>query len=280
MSAKNPNKGTIDITIDDIILNPTKVTDNDIAVANEKIEDFQLKNQELTLKLFPGGGIYDVLTNVFKKNYLDNTIIPKLEKYSKKDNPISVAFMDIDNFKKFNDTYGHVAGDYILKETARIINENTRQKNIPFIQNNEIKYESRILDIVNKPVRYGGEEFVNFYTADINGAEEASYRIKEKVENHKFIIPEDTKLKDPSLSREVNITISTGVTQYMPGKEKVKESIQRADNALYHSKENGRNKVSSLAFGSENYKVIGEKQIKPTQPFYMNGQLGILNLSS
>ena len=135
--------------------------------------------------------------------------------------PISILILDIDHFKKYNDTYGHQQGDYAIKETAKIITES-----------------------INRPrdfaARYGGEEFVVLLPdTDQVGAMQIAERIRLNIEA--ATIP-----KHESTNEQTKITVSIGVNTIVP---RVNDSmdlfISRADSALYTSKENGRNQVSA-----------------------------------
>jgi diguanylate cyclase (GGDEF)-like protein len=129
---------------------------------------------------------------------------------------LSVIMGDIDHFKKINDKYGHPAGDYVIKTVAQTLNKSFRKT-----------------DII---CRYGGEEFLIILPAsDLPGAKIAAEKARTAIENTKFefggtIIP---------------VTMSLGVAQLQVGIESSKETIARADAALYHSKQNGRNQVST-----------------------------------
>jgi diguanylate cyclase (GGDEF)-like protein len=127
--------------------------------------------------------------------------------------PLSVIMGDIDNFKHANDTYGHPAGDIILKEVADIIQSKCRQ-----------------IDVVG---RYGGEEFIVMLSgAKGKDASDVGEKIRAAVEAKKF------KFGDVTYST----TISLGVVQYSDEKNK-DELVARADKALYEAKKTGKNKV-------------------------------------
>jgi diguanylate cyclase (GGDEF)-like protein/PAS domain S-box-containing protein len=129
---------------------------------------------------------------------------------------LSVIMGDIDHFKKINDKYGHPAGDYVIKTVGQILTKSFRKT-----------------DII---CRYGGEEFLIILPAsDLPGAKIAAEKARAAIENTKFefggtIIP---------------VTMSLGVAQLQVGQESSKETIARADAALYHSKQHGRNQVST-----------------------------------
>ena len=127
---------------------------------------------------------------------------------------LSIIMADLDNFKKANDTYGHPAGDIILRETANIIQSKCRQ-----------------LDVVG---RYGGEEFIVMLSGSMaEDAADLADKIRLAVEAKKF------KFGDVTYST----TLSLGVAEYSNEKTK-NELVEKADKALYHSKETGKNRVT------------------------------------
>jgi diguanylate cyclase (GGDEF)-like protein len=151
---------------------------------------------------------YDQLTNAYNRNKLkelcmDDTNILKLTN-------VVMIIMDIDFFKKVNDTYGHSAGDQVLKQLVTLLKINIREKT----------------DYI---IRWGGEEFV-IILSDCNliKATDIAERIRQTVENY--------------TSACCKFTISLGVAKYLGGD--YNEAIKNADKALYYSKEHGRNKVS------------------------------------
>jgi PleD family two-component response regulator len=137
---------------------------------------------------------------------------------------------DIDLFKKFNDVYGHLAGDEILRTVARIISENVRSS-----------------DIV---ARYGGEEFaILLMETGIKGAESVAKRLKKLMDQ---AIEVADRIKDRVETthvkideKEVGVTLSMGLSSY-GGEEEYKPEhlISEADNALYESKNRGRNMIT------------------------------------
>ena len=126
------------------------------------------------------------------------------------DRSLSIVLLDIDHFKRVNDTYGHDTGDFVLKEITELIREN-----------------ARISDIL---ARYGGEEFVIILPeTDVEGASKQIERMREIIEKTSF-------------DGAGNLTISAGITSYREG-DSCKSMITRADKALYLAKEEGRNRV-------------------------------------
>ncbi|MBN2187136.1 MAG: diguanylate cyclase [Dehalococcoidia bacterium] len=133
----------------------------------------------------------------------------------------SLIMLDIDHFKKVNDRYGHLTGDDVLEEIARLILQNIRG-----------------VDAVG---RYGGEEFIIFLPkTDLSSALNVAERIRKAIEV--------AEMKD-SEGNVFNVTVSQGLSSHEQGEDE-HSLISRADDALYAAKENGRNRVeTSLGLG-------------------------------
>jgi diguanylate cyclase (GGDEF)-like protein len=160
----------------------------------------------------------DMMTKLKIHHYFQTILIEEINRSMKYDRPLSLIMADIDNFKVFNDEYGHIAGDEILKNIALILKNNIR-----------------LIDI---GARYGGEEFaVILPKTDINEAIIVAERIRSSVESSSLTFNEEM----------LNVTISVGVSQFDPMIDHNKHNlINRADNALCNSKKDGRNRVSFL----------------------------------
>lgn len=160
--------------------------------------------------------VTDPLTGVHNRHYMEKNL-PRLFDRSKTNHkPISVVMLDIDFFKKINDTYGHHVGDQVLQELVRRLNGSMR-----------------FFDLV---VRLGGEEFAVImpetpYAAAMNAGE----RLRAAVANSPFVI------NDPK--QELNVTMSVGIAGSDEGQETSEVLFRKADAALYKAKETGRNKV-------------------------------------
>ncbi len=160
----------------------------------------------------------DGLTGVFNHRYFQNSLEQEIERATRTETSIALLLIDIDHFKKFNDTYGHQTGDFILVEFARVLEKNLR------------KY-----DILS---RYGGEEFV-ILLPDTDA--ETGMIVAEKLRN---IIEEHTFTENDT---EYHVTASFGVSAGRPTAEdnfSKGDFIGRADSALYSAKEAGRNQVA------------------------------------
>lgn len=157
--------------------------------------------------------IIDDLTQVFNRRQMYKILEHQKALVDRGIHPFSICIFDLDHFKRVNDTFGHTAGDIVLKTVAQETQANLR--NIDHI------------------ARYGGEEFILILTnSDKNQAAICAERIRKKIKDLVFE-------KMPS---DFRITISVGVTEYQSN-EVIEEAINRADTALYRAKANGRDRV-------------------------------------
>jgi len=167
--------------------------------------------------------ITDPLTGCFNRGYMKRKLDQEIKRALRYCHPLSLIFSDIDHFKKINDTYGHQAGDMVLKEFSQCIL-------------NEIRLE------VDWLTRYGGEEFlIVLPETNLDGAEFLAERIRKKILHCPFKWNEET----------INLTASFGVTGFGCHTSKTKISsdflVHLADKNLYQSKREGRNKVTTCS---------------------------------
>ncbi len=169
------------------------------------------KDYEQTYKL----AVTDGLTQIYNHRYFQEQMIININNYNRYGQVFSIIIMDIDFFKKFNDTYGHQSGDCVLKQVAAILKKN-----------------SRTSDVV---CRYGGEEMTIILTnTNKKDAEITANKICQAVRNNKFTLANGEK---------VNVTISVGVATVGENGNTPQEIIEYSDKCLYKAKETGRNKV-------------------------------------
>lgn len=155
----------------------------------------------------------DALTRVGNRAAFDERLQEAIDRLRRYQQTFSLAMIDIDHFKKINDTYGHQAGDRILKGLAT-----------------KIKASLRASDVV---CRYGGEEFgAILLKADLTTARQVAEKLRDSVGSSNFTLDHTT----------IRITISIGVAEARP-EETAESLIQRADRALYKAKERGRDRV-------------------------------------
>ena len=159
----------------------------------------------------------DGLTGAYNHRFFQNSLDQEISRCMRNSSTLSILLLDIDHFKKFNDTYGHQVGDFVLTEFAGILKENVR------------KY-----DIV---ARYGGEEFVVILPeTDIEEAMKVAEKLRTAIDSADFDDSRET----------YSVTASFGVSSAKPATEddfKKDLFISQADQALYEAKEKGRNKV-------------------------------------
>lgn len=163
--------------------------------------------------------LHDPLTGLANRRFLEIELDRNFAMAKRYETPLSIIMMDIDHFKRYNDTCGHPAGDKLLADIARLAQKG-----------------SRGVDLV---ARYGGEEFfILLPDTDLKGAQVAAERIRRTVQ-------EGTE-----------VTVSLGIASYNKGMEKKEELICPADNALYKAKENGRNRVEISEEGIKECRMI------------------------
>jgi len=157
----------------------------------------------------------DALTGIYSKGALIERGPEAIKRSEVLNEPLSVMVFDIDHFKKINDTHGHPCGDYVLKELCRAVNK--------LIRSNDFF------------ARYGGEEFVLILSGTpTKTAGEIAERVRHTIQTHDFSF-EDKKIL---------VTVSVGVTSKQANEFDWAAIFDRADKALFVSKQNGRNKVT------------------------------------
>jgi len=165
----------------------------------------------------------DALTGVYNRRYLEEKVNNFIIDLSRSNCSLSILMLDIDHFKKYNDTYGHNAGDICLKSIADIFNECITRKD----------------DFV---ARYGGEEFIIILPhTDENGAQIMAQKVLDKLTS--YHIPHEKNLETGY------VTVSIGITTVnVKFSHNLTDYIKYADEALYMSKQNGRNRYTYLKF--------------------------------
>jgi len=178
-----------------------------ISIARD-ISELKIMNENLQKM-----AITDNLTGIYNRHKFEEIIKIEMERSYRFDSPLSLIMVDIDHFKRVNDTYGHDEGDNVIKNIVDIISENIRH-----------------LDIF---VRYGGEEFIVLCPqTESNGAAVLAEKLRGTVESKKIDVIG-------------NITCSFGVTSYIKDEGK-SAFIKRLDGALYRAKDEGRNRVIAI----------------------------------
>lgn len=157
----------------------------------------------------------DGLTELYNHRYFQEQMKSNVENSKRYGNEFSMIILDIDFFKKFNDTYGHQSGDAVLRQVAQTLKKSVRATDIA--------------------CRYGGEEMsIILPNTGKNVAHSTAEKICERVSSNKFKLQGD---------KEVSVTISLGVSTYPHDGQTPSELIEAADKRLYNAKNNGRNQV-------------------------------------
>ena len=188
--------------------------------AEQQINELEEKNNELQTQV-----LRDPLTNVYNRHLFDEVIRKELARGRRHDKPVGVIFVDIDDFKKVNDTYGHSCGDAVLKWAATTI--------------------SGVLRDVDILARYGGDEFVILVNRPSTaGVKSIAGRIRAAIESDVFEFD----------GQKVAITMSVGASIEIPESGESDSGaglIAAADEAMYKAKQNGRNQVVIAAVAAD-----------------------------
>ena len=160
--------------------------------------------------------LMDPLTGAGNRICMENALTREFQIATRYQDPFSILLLDIDHFKSINDHYGHTAGDAVLKAVVRAIQNTHRHVDMTF--------------------RYGGEEFVVILNkTDLTGAKITAERIRAAVAGLSIIFEQ----------QDIPVTISIGVATLQHGESR-QLLFDRADQALYHTKTNGRNQICAL----------------------------------
>lgn len=179
----------------------------DIAVGRIELERANIQLRHLSRT--------DKLTGLNNRGYWEECLVKEFNRARRYQNPVSLIMFDIDHFKKVNDTYGHQAGDEVIRQTSSLLMELIRTTDIGG--------------------RYGGEEFGVILTdTDAKGAHVLAERLREKIAASSVTYEND----------DINYTISLGIAQFDAAISSHTDWLERSDKALYTSKENGRNQTN------------------------------------
>lgn len=196
------------LTYDELIAKMSKLNDQIVDITRQ----LEKKNTELSEALATIRRIMntDPLTGISNRRAFQRALKREISFAKRHELPLSFVMIDIDYFKRINDTYGHKVGDYVLKKFAMIIESSIRQEDIF--------------------ARFGGEEFILLLpNTKIDSAFEVSERIRQKIEKTQF-----KGIKE-------KITASFGITELLKTDEAM-DALKRADDALYEAKKKGRNR--------------------------------------
>lgn len=155
----------------------------------------------------------DQLTGSLNRRGLDDVFERETARADRRGTPLCIAVLDLDDFKKLNDTYGHIAGDAALKHLVKIVKDTLRS-----------------MDVI---ARFGGEEFLILLPeTTIEAASQTMTRLQRELTRHFFMHDNE----------KVLITFSAGVALRRPHEDQT-ELVQRADKAMYQAKQTGKNRV-------------------------------------
>ncbi|HNW91687.1 MAG TPA: diguanylate cyclase [bacterium] len=173
--------------------------------------------------------ITDELTRVYIRRFYNQRLNEEIDKAANEQAPLSLIMLDIDHFKRFNDTFGHQTGDRVLIALAHLLRETVRGM--------DVQGAERRRDIV---ARYGGEEFsLILPNTPLAGGLLVAERLRHNIESFQELRSDDGKV--------LSVTISLGVAEWQPGQQP-EHLIHCADEALYEAKHRGRNRVVGWPF--------------------------------
>jgi diguanylate cyclase len=191
-----------------------KARDN-MVMARQEVQDAEARIHQLEAKLQHMSELVreDQLTGSLNRRGLDDVFERETARADRRGTPLCIAVLDLDDFKKLNDTYGHIAGDAALKHLVKIVKDTLRS-----------------MDVI---ARFGGEEFLILLPeTTIEAASQTMTRLQRELTRHFFMHDNE----------KVLITFSAGVALRRPHEDQT-ELVQRADKAMYQAKQTGKNRV-------------------------------------
>jgi len=194
----------------------------DVASMHERMQALEKETESLKKVIVEKNqqAMFDTLTKVPNRLYYEQKIEEEFARWQRNNSLLVLAIWDIDLFKKINDSYGHQAGDRVLKTIAQLLNKQIRKSDFF--------------------ARYGGEEFV-MLLPDTRGEEalKLADNLRESIKNCSFHYQ----------GEDVRVTVSCGISSFRQG-DTVEQVFERADKALYAAKDQGRNRCVSAADAS------------------------------
>jgi diguanylate cyclase (GGDEF)-like protein len=170
----------------------------------------------------------DQKTGLLNSQYFNELLVNEINRAKRNVYPVSVLFIDLDDFKKFNDVYGHILGDKYLVYIARSIKQIIRREDFA--------------------ARFGGDEFIIMLPhTDKIGTEIVAKRLLFEINNYPFFIDEEKKEK-------YNSSLSLGYSTFPFDSEEANDLVQKADLALYEAKKNGKNQIFGYGYSYINNK--------------------------
>jgi diguanylate cyclase len=219
LEKENPDPRLLKEMIKEVILDTRKI-ELSSSELNQKFEKAKQEANELRKRLEQSEreATRDMVTGLYNRKYFNKAIQALFVKYKEASVPFSIILMDIDHFKKINDTHGHKVGDSVLGLIGKIIKGSVKGSDVP--------------------ARYGGEEFIVLLPATkLEGASKLAESIRKQISSK--------SLKVTKTQKKIGIvTICCGVGQVRDD-DTMDSLVERADQALYHAKGSGRNNVKS-----------------------------------
>jgi diguanylate cyclase (GGDEF)-like protein len=196
-----------------IAADPVRALERQVTAVGERLS-LALANLRLREAL-QQQSIRDTLTGLYNRRFMEESLARELGRAARTGQPVSMIMMDIDHFKRFNDTFGHQAGDALLKELGEFVNQRTRGQDVA--------------------CRYGGEEFALILAGC--SLENACKRAQVLREELKLL-----KVRHGGQSMGA-ITLSMGVASFPAQANNAETLVKAADDALYRAKKEGRDRV-------------------------------------
>ncbi|NLI78849.1 MAG: diguanylate cyclase [Candidatus Riflebacteria bacterium] len=226
LQAKDKMLGVLNVSRGD----PNTFTDKDFHLFQSLATQASIAIENARLYRY---AVTDEMTRLYNHRYFQQRLDEELQRADRYDSKVSLILLDVDHFKKFNDTYGHQEGDRVLKTVARLLEKSVREVDIP--------------------ARYGGEEFIVICPEkDAEGSMVPAQRIRTAIEGFDFRIG----------GARVPITVSLGVSCYPEQARNKFDLILFADTALYTSKESGRNRATLYDPAMRIEEVLAKKAAK------------------
>ncbi|MEA2059210.1 MAG: diguanylate cyclase [Thermodesulfobacteriota bacterium] len=201
----------------DFIFKPFRFEELNLRI-KRVVREIKLKKKHVELiRELKDFAITDALTNLYNSKYFFENLPKEIERHNRYQHPLSLLMIDIDKFKDYNDSWGHLEGDKVLMKMGEIITSCLRSMDTGY--------------------RYGGEEFtVLLPETDLNQALRVGERIRKALSEKRFY---------PDTGEEVSVTISIGATEFSTHDD-LHSFVKRADMAMYRSKNSGRNTINFI----------------------------------